>query len=453
MQLKNAAAKLWTRIDIAEYKGTFVTLGDVDNDGEVEFLLSYLGPYSAHLRLVAVDLNGAKLWDFGDPSVGRHASGTQSDIGYPCRGFCVAYDIDGDGRTEVLVEFWNDGEPVLTLLDGGTGRVRAEVVSPFGMDVRDPVGFATSRPSPVVMIAYLGGPDAPPCFVLKYEASNRIPTHAAAFDAGLNTVWHVRGKPAAMGHHTAVADIDRDGREEVVFGELAVDGEGETIFEREFGAYADMVEIFDTPADDRRIVLSICVHGPVYCLDPTGRTIWEKSRQEVPHGQSAWAGNFLPERNGLEIVLLTSGHFGKFTAVDAENGHDLAKFEHRAGLIDNEGARKYPDMPVKVHWGAGGADALWVPVDRMLVDGAGNCLSDLGERDSAVARSLQAGTSKQQLAAQAIAADLCGDEREEVVLYQPYHGEVVFILTQPDSDAAAKTYVHRRGVYNRKSYF
>ena len=70
MQLKNAAAKLWTRIDIAEYKGTFVTLGDVDNDGEVEFLLSYLGPYSAHLRLVAVDLNGAKTLGFRG-SVGR----------------------------------------------------------------------------------------------------------------------------------------------------------------------------------------------------------------------------------------------------------------------------------------------------------------------------------------------------------------------------------------------
>ena len=164
----------------------------------------------------------------------------------------MAYDIDGDGRTEVLVEFWNEGEPVLTLLDGGIGRVRAEVASPFVMDVRDPFGFTTSRPSPVAMIAHLNGADSPPCFILKYEASNRTPTHAAAFDAGLNTVWHVRGKPTATGHHTAVADIDRDGHEEVVFGELAVNGEGETIFEREFGAHADMVEIFDTPAGDRR---------------------------------------------------------------------------------------------------------------------------------------------------------------------------------------------------------
>ena len=61
MKSTNAAAKLCKRVDIAEYKGTFVTLGDISNDGEVEFLLSYLGPYSARLRLVALDLNGAKL--------------------------------------------------------------------------------------------------------------------------------------------------------------------------------------------------------------------------------------------------------------------------------------------------------------------------------------------------------------------------------------------------------
>ena len=453
MKPRNDAAKLWKRIDIAEFKGSFVTLGDLDNDGAVEFLLSYLGPYSSHLRLVAVDVDGEKLWEFGDRSVSRHASGTKSDMGNPCRGICVAYDIDGDGRTEVLVEFWNDGAPVLYLLDGGTGQVRAEVASPFGMDVRDPAGYTTSRPSPAAMIARLAGVDSPPCFILKYEASNRIPTHAVAFDAGLNTVWRVRGKPTAMGHHTAVADIDRDGRDEVVFGELAVDGDGERIFERKFGSHADMVEIFDTPAGDRRIVLSICNHGPVYCLDPTGLTVWEKSREEVPHGQAAWAGNFLPERTGLEMVLLTSGHFGKFTTVDAEDGHDLAKFEHRAGLVDEDGDRKYPDMPVKVRWGADGADALWVPVDRMLVDGAGHCLSDLGEHGVAVAGLLHAGTSKQRLAVQAIAVDICGDEREEIVLYQPYHGEAVFVFTQPDSDAAAKPYAHREGVYNRKSYF
>jgi hypothetical protein len=452
-KMTHSAAKLWKRIDIAEFKGTFVTLGDVDSNGEVDILLSYLGPYSSHLRLVALDLNGAKLWEFGDPSVRQHAPGKLKDMGTPCRGFCMAYDIDGDGRTEVLVEFWNDGAPILYLLDGPTGEVRAEIPSPFSMEVRHPEGYTPSRPSPMIMVAHLRGANSPPSFVLKYEASQQIPTHAVAFDAELNTIWHVEGKPTAMGHHADVGDIDGDGRDEIVFGELAVNGDGETVFEREFGAHADMVEIFDGPSGDRRIVLSICLHGPVYCLTPAGDTIWAKSKEEVPHGQSAWAGNFLPDRPGLEIVLLTSGHCGNFTTVDAEDGRTLARFEHRAGLVDRNGDRKYPDMPVKVEWGPHNANTIWIPVDRMLVDGSGNCLQDLGEYDEIVGASLHAGTSKQQLAAQAIAADLCGDDREEIVLYQPYHGEAIFIFTQPDSNAAEKAYVHRPGVVNRKSYF
>ena len=451
--MTDSPAKLWRRIDIEEYKGTFVTLGDLDNDENVDLLLSYLGPYSSHLRLIAVDLDGAKLWEFGDASVSQHASGTLRDMGNPCRGFCVAYDIDGDDRTEVLAEFWNDGDPILYLLDGATGKIRAETPSPFNTQVRHPNGYTPSRPSPMTMIAYFDGVSSPPSFVLKYEASHQIPTHAVAFDAELNTIWHVKGKPTAMGHHADVGDINGDGRDEIIFGELAVNGEGETVFEREFGAHADMVEIFDSPSGNRRIVLSICVHGPAYCLTPAGDTIWEKSKEEVPHGQSVWAGNFLPDRNGSELVLQTSGHFGKFTTVDAEDGITLATFEHHAGIVDDNGDRKYPDMPVKVRWGAEDADALWIPVDRMLVDGRGRCLQDLGGQDKAVAQFLHAGTSKQQLAVQAIAADLCGDDREEVVLYQPYHGEAIYIFTQPDSDGAEKPYVHRPGVYNRKSYF
>ena len=33
---------------------------------------------------------------------------------------------------------------------------------------------------------------------------------------------------------------------------------------------------------------------------------------------------------------------------------------------------------------------------------------------------------------QAFAVDACGDERDELVLYQPYNGEAILIFTQPD---------------------
>lgn len=68
-------------------------------------------------------------------------------------------------------------------------------------------------------------------------------------------------------------------------------------------------------------------------------------------------------------------------------------------------------------------------------------------------RGLIPGTSKEQLAVQAVPFDLCGDAREELVLYQPYHGKAVYIFTQADSDAAKNPYRPQRNAYNRPSYF
>jgi hypothetical protein len=77
----------------------------------------------------------------------------------------------------------------------------------------------------------------------------------------------------------------------------------------------------------------------------------------------------------------------------------------------------------------------------------------LGEMDARVVRELRPGDTKNQLAVQAVPVDLCGDEREEVVLYQPYHGKAVYIFTQADSDAAEKPYRPQTNAYNRPSYF
>ncbi len=80
-------------------------------------------------------------------------------------------------------------------------------------------------------------------------------------------------------------------------------------------------------------------------------------------------------------------------------------------------------------------------------------MQDLGELDGYAAGVLSPGTSKSNLAVQAFALDLCGDEREELVLYQPYRGRSILIFTQIDSDGTAKPYQHTGAAYNIHSYF
>jgi len=352
---------------------------------------------------------------------------------------------------------WNDGRPELVILDGATGETVAHRSSPFDMKVRDPAMLRPgverpSRAAPAAVLARFAGAGGPPSIVVKIDTSGTAPPLAAAFDAELEPIWEVRPGFDSIGHHVAVADLDGDGNDEVVFGGLAVDGKGRALYDRSYDNHVDMSEVFTAPDGGKRIVVSVCNEGPVHCLEPDGSPVWSKSKEDVPHGQAAWAGNFVPGRDGLEIVVLRSGHYGRFLTLDAETGDKVAEFEHRGGVVDQAGSRRYPDMPTVIDWHEAGK-ALWIPVDRRLADGLGRTIADLGTVDARVAESLNAGTSKQHLPVQAIAVDICGDTREEVVLYQPYQGKGIYVFVRHDSDCQEKFYVHRKSVYNRKSYF
>jgi hypothetical protein len=48
---------------------------------------------------------------------------------------------------------------------------------------------------------------------------------------------------------------------------------------------------------------------------------------------------------------------------------------------------------------------------------------------------------------------LCGDDRDEVVLYEPYAGESIFIFANPDSDEREKPYFQQPNAYNIRTYF
>ena len=76
-----------------------------------------------------------------------------------------------------------------------------------------------------------------------------------------------------------------------------------------------------------------------------------------------------------------------------------------------------------------------------------------GPNEEPVREGLDWGTTKSTLAVQAFAVDLCGDARDELVLYQPYRGERIFLFTQPDSDGSDKPYRHQKSAYNMHTYF
>jgi len=439
--------RLWKEIDIRPYGGSFVSPGDLDGDGRVDFLLSQMGPHTTPAALIALDHNGGKLWEAGDKENRSRTAGRGHEP--TCRGIASIYDVDGDGRAEVIAELWQEGRPMLVLLNGATGKVKHKIPSPFDMSVRRPKGYTSSRPVPMALIAYLDGQDELPSIVLKYEASGRIPCHVVALDHELKIRWRLRTRPTGMGHIPTVADLDGDGRDEIVLGETVLNHDGSIRWQQEFETHADSTDVADlTDSPGEEVLVSLCGKGPAYCLSgKSGEILWRKTKKDVPHGQAIWAGDFIRGRAGKEVVILCSGHVGKFMTVAGDSGTELARFEH----LTQVGA--YPDFPIKVCWAGPQAHALWLPVDRRLADGHGKTVQGLGRFDKRVRERLHCGSSKGKLAAQAIAIDLCGDRREELLLYQPYHGEAVFIFTQADSGGAPKPYRHYPNAYNFRTYF
>ncbi len=435
--------KLCKEIDLGRHKGSFPCLGDLDADGKVDFLLYRQGPQTTPGYVVALNHDGKKLWEIGDPSIQSHMpDGVGKEPAL--RGLALIYDIDQDGRSEVITEFWKDGKPMLYVLDGATGTIEQVRESPFDLAVR---GGKRSRCHPLGRIVFLQGRDKPPSLVMIFGASGFVPCHAVALDAKLQAIWHLTADGKAMAHVPTVGDVDGDGRDEIVCGTLLADSGGKVIWEKKYLNHADCTAILETGKSEKTVLVSICNTGPAACLSPRGETLWEKTRAEVSHGQGIWAGDFIENRPGLEAIILRSGHRGDFLTVRAEDGTSLATFQHRREL---EG---YPDFPCVVNWKNRQIQSLWIPIDRCLVDGFGNVVADLGEHEEPVSNRLRWGTTKSQVATQAFAVDLSGDERDELVLYQPYSGQSLLIFTQADSDGRAKPYAHQPSVYNIQSYF
>jgi hypothetical protein len=436
--------QLWHKVDIARYKGSFVCLGDLTGDQRVDFLLYREGPQTTPSFMAAVNHEGKTLWELGDHKIKIH----QPDGAWnepALRGIAFIYDLNQDSKGEVITELWKDGKPMLYVLEGNTGKILHGRPSPLNLKIR---GGRRSRCHPVGRIAFLSGKDRKPSIVLKYGASNHVPCYAVALDDKLEILWEIQGSKHSMGHIPTIGDINSDGKDEVILGTLIADAAGNTLWEKKVDRHADCIAIANVhPAEGQEVLISICSTGPAYCMSAKGEVLWEKTRQEVPHGQGIWAGNFINEEPGMESIILRSGHVGDFVSVRGSDGKQLAAFKHRKNF------QGYPDFPCVVNWKSIQEQSLWIPIDRSVVDGYGNLVADLGEYESLVKELLQWGESKSHIAVQAFAVDLCGDERDELVLYQPYKGEAILIFTQVDSDGRKKPYMHEKDAYNIRSYF
>lgn len=303
-----------------DYDFQKIGIGDLDGDGSLEFLIKqpdfntdpyqkpgYWKPSTTTYKIEAYRLDGTMMW--------QHDMGWSIEAGIWYSPW-VVYDVDGDGKAEVYCKA-GEGDPrdgkglvqtgpeYLVKLDGRTGRIVAKTAWLSREGYPDYNYYCRN----FLTVAYLDGKT--PSLIMQRGTYNVIKTQA--MDKNLDPIWYweakqEKAKYAGQGSHGLIAaDVDNDGRDELVVGAAVLDDTGKGLWSLEMG-HPDICYVGDIdPANPgleiyygfevKRQTDGMCVVDAA-----TGRKLWTHKEPTFHlHGQGM-AGDILAEHPGMEVL-------------------------------------------------------------------------------------------------------------------------------------------------------
>jgi hypothetical protein len=265
-----------------DYGGQWVVAGDVDGDGKVEIVSSENvnnGDVHYTSTVVAQNLDGAVLWKWGNPDVGR--KNWHHDVA------CQIHDWDGDEKNEVVL----CTQGALVELEGATGRELRRI--PIAKDATDCLVFCN-----------LSGKGRPTDVLVK-DRYHRI----WAYNRRGELLWTLKNPGGyRTAHQPRPIDIDSDGRDEIMAGYALLNSDGSVrwVFQSEkvdqSRGHLDCARIVrrgDSP-EEFRIAMTLCGAGSIALIDGNGKVLWERIGH---HFESIDVGRIIPNHAGLHICV------------------------------------------------------------------------------------------------------------------------------------------------------
>lgn len=302
-----------------DYDFQKVGIADLDGDGAYEYIIKQpnfnTDPYqqpgywkrsTTTYKLEAYRLDGTMMW--------RYDMGWSIEAGIWYSPWIV-YDVDCDGKAEIYCKA-GEGDPrdekglvqtgpeYLVKIDGETGKIVAKTAWPS----RDGFTKYNYYCRNFLTVAYLDGKK--PSLIIQRGTYRLIKMQA--LDKNFDQIWYWDSNQedkkygGQSGHGLITADVDEDGRDELVMGAAVIDDNGKGLWTLEMG-HPDVAYVADIDPDNpgleifygiepRQKTDAICVVDAM-----TGRKLWaHKEPTRHVHGQGM-AADILADSPGMEV--------------------------------------------------------------------------------------------------------------------------------------------------------
>lgn len=387
--------------------GMIPLFGDLDGDGRMDCVLRLDHGIKEMSRDPGVPVELEAFTSWGRPLWRRplvwhdHAYGSANNVPV------MVWDLDGDGRAEVITRLQEGDNVYLAILDGMTGRVKRK--TPWAEMATD---FAKSSTRIHVAVAYLNG-KTPSVVTQTGLYENEI---FEAFDPELKKLWRFEsfGETSGSGsHHIDVADVDGDGRDDIVDGTTVIGSDGKLKWSI-YREHPDIVAVKHILPNSkgRQVFYAVetSTHAGAYLVDgATGKVLWKHNREtdlRWSHAHTGWVADIDANSPGLEMYTNRDGHPVKDTVLIAADGKILME--------------QFPSGWKPLNW-------TGAPV-RDLISSDG---TRLGHFNGKSIEPLPGKPNELGRGNYVMSADLAGDFRDEVVVMgkTPEGASAVFVYT------------------------
>ncbi|MSU65514.1 MAG: hypothetical protein EXS38_05300 [Opitutus sp.] len=313
---EKASGKIASFTPNVKIGGFTAAFGDIDGDGVTDAVFRLDNGINERsvdpglpVEIEAITSYGKSIWR--RPLV-WHAQCFGSHNNSPV----LLYDLDGDGKDEVVCRLQEGDQVYLAMLNGMTGEtLRKTPWTPLASD------FSRSSTRIVLGIAYLDG--VHPAIITQsglYE--NEIFT---AYDGSLKQLWQFKsfGETNGSGaHYIVAADVNGDGNDEVFDGGTCLNSDG-TLRWSIYVGHPDVVAvkhiIAGRPGRQVFVAVEDNTNAGAYVVDAdTGKLIWKSNREDDPrwtHAHTGWVADILADSPGMEIMTNRDGHLTRDTVL------------------------------------------------------------------------------------------------------------------------------------------